>query len=206
MLVRTMVAVTILFSLLTSEGLKAQNTVTQADLNRVRSEIELLKQDIDIKQAELRMLELQMARQSNMPSPKPEVKPATPEKPVAPAPVSAPPAQAKAMPAPRRSDIDPAPYEAAITQRVAMFRTNDASKWLVLDEKRLVYWVLDDEAYLLHLAQTCSGLLTSTRLKVENFSTRVKAGHDSVIFDDQRCLIESISKLGGRSLPKPPRK
>lgn len=80
------------------------------------------------------------------------------------------------------------------------------SKWLALDEKRLVYWVLDDEAYLLNLSHTCAGLLDTERLKLQSFSNKVRAGHDGVIFGDQLCLIESIGKLGGKSLPKPPRK
>ncbi len=207
MLLRTVAAVISLFLFLICPVSLAQSSATQADLNRVRAEIASLKRNIEIKEAELRVLESQMARQSANPAsaPKPAPSPAkAPESTTVT--VSAPVPAAIPASARRRSNVDPAPYEAAITSRVSQFRTNQSSEWLILDEKRIVFWVLDDEAYLLNLTQYCEGLLSAKNLSLENFSTRVRAGKDGVVFDNQRCLIESIAKLGGRSLPKPPKK
>lgn len=205
MLVRIISAVTLVLSILSSSGLSAQAAVTQADINRVKSEIERLKQHISIKEAELRTMELQIARQTSG-----TASPGSGKKSAAIKPVTQMPSdsseQESPSPAPKRSNIDPAPYEAAITGRISSFRTSQSAKWLVLDEKRIVYWILDDEAYILNLTLACPGLLDTNKLKVENFSTRVRAGHDHVFFGNQSCLIDSISILGGRSLPKPPRK
>ncbi|MGH8107269.1 MAG: DUF6491 family protein [Arenimonas sp.] len=208
MLVRALTAVTLALSLLVGPNAWAQEPVTQADLNRLRSEIELLKQDIEIKEAELRVMELQLARQSGTPTPIPAPKPAAkPVKTVAPKPaeVAMPAAPVAAAPL-KRANVDPRPYEAAATGRLNFFRTTQSSNWLVLDEKRLVFWVLDDEAYLLTLSHPCAGLLDAERIKLENFSNKVRAGQDGVVFNDQMCLIETITKLSGRTLPKPPRK
>lgn len=215
MLIRTLVAVILVFSLIPCSDAFGQTPITQADINRAKAAIEMLKQDIEIKEAELRVMELQLARQSTTGSPAP--KPATRATQVA-----APKLVASSISmapqtsgvevenaiekAPKRSNIDPRPYEDAIQGRLNFFRTSQGSKWLALDEKRLVYWVLDDEAYILNLSHTCTGLLDTDRLKLQSFSNKVRAGHDGVVFGDQLCLIESISKLGGRSLPKPPRK
>ncbi len=209
MLVRAMVAVMLLFSAISSPDSRAQATVTEADISRAKSEIELLKQDIQIKEAELRLMELQLARQSSSLAPraKTAAKPMTSDNAAQSRPVSQPAALSTPEPlaAPKRANVDPKPYEASVTQRIAMFRTDGSAKWLVLDEERVVFWVLDDEAYLVTLAVTCNGLVDAKRLKLENFSSKVRAGHDGVLFDDQRCQIQSIDKLGGRSLPKPPR-
>ncbi len=213
MLIRTLVAVTLVLSFITCPGgAMAQTPITQVDINRAKAEIELLKQDIEIKQAELRLMELQLARQSALPAPPPTVawKPAasvSPAAPVAPKP-SATTAIVSPSPGlpPRRADVDPAPYEKSSIGRIPQFRTSQSSKWLVLDEKRVVFWVLDEEAYLLNLAQSCPGLLNAEKMKLESFSTKVRAGHDGIVLNNQRCLIESITKLGGKSLPKPPRK
>ncbi|MEO8000311.1 MAG: DUF6491 family protein, partial [Arenimonas sp.] len=184
--------------------------VTQADINRARSEIERLKQDIQLKEAELRVLELQMARQAALPAPvakpksktaaEPKTSPSMPMAAALPAPTPNP------APALKRANVDPTPYEASIIGRIQAFRTTTTSKWLVLDEQRLIYWVLDDEAYLLNLTENCPGLLTAERMKLESFSNKVRAGEDGVVFANQRCLIQSIEKLGGHKLPKPPRK
>jgi|GEM_PF-1705386 len=211
MLVRTSVAVTLAFFLLSSSGAFAQTEVTQADINRAKAEIELLKQDIEIKQAELRLMELQLTRQSATPVSKPASKPVSPA--MAPNPRSAAPLPPTVVSTPtpvalpRQADVDPTPYETSVLGLIPQFRANQSSKWLVLDEKRVVFWVLSDEAYLLNLEQTCPGLLTAERLKLENFSMKVRAGHDGIVVDNnQRCVIESIAKLGGKSLPKPPKK
>lgn len=207
MLSRTLVAITLALTLFSSADVSAQTPVSQADINRAKAEIELLKQDIEIRQAELRLMELQLARQSASPAPKPASKPAamatTPVPAVAPSPAFA--ATAPTLP-PKRADVDPAPYEKSSVGRVPQFRTTQSSKWLVLDEKRVVFWVLNEEAYLLNLAQTCPGLLDAEKIKLESFSTKVRAGHDGIVFSGQRCLIESITKLGGKNLPKPPKK
>ncbi|MGH8049038.1 MAG: DUF6491 family protein [Arenimonas sp.] len=205
MLVRIIPVVTLLFSMLSSSSLLAQAAVTQADINRVKLEIERLKQDIGAKEAALRVMQSQMARQASGTAGSDARQKTTAMKPTTPMPSDSS-EQDSPPPTPKRSNIDPAPYEAAVTGRISAFRTNQSAKWLVLDEKRIVYWILDDEAYILNLTQACPGLLDTRKLKVENFSTRVRAGHDHVFFDNQSCLIESISILGGRSLPKPPKK
>ena len=202
MLIRAVTAVTLAFLLLASSAVPAQtSSATPEDLARAKAEIEQRKQDILLQEAELRVMELQMARQAA--TQKPAAKPVVTAKVSPPMPIAAliPPA-----PTPRRSNVDPAPYEASFVGRVSVFRVSQSSKWLVLDEKRVVYWVVNDEAYLLNLAQTCPGLLTAEKLKLENFSTKVRAGKDSVVVSGQRCLIESIIMLGGRKLPKPPKK
>jgi len=208
MLVRAVVVAMLLFSVISSPDSRAQSTVTKADVSRARSEIELLKQNIQIKEAELRLMEQQLARQSTVSPTKTTSKPVTSANAAQAKPVSQPvpaPLTPESTPAPKRANVDPKPYEASVVQRIAMFRTDGSAKWLVLDEERVVFWVLDDEAYLVNLAVTCSGLLDAKSLKLENFSSKVRAGHDGVLFDDQRCQIQSIQKLGGRALPKPPR-
>lgn len=209
MLSRTLVAITLALTLFSSASVSAQAPVTQADINRAKAEIELLKQDIEIRQAELRVMELQLARQSASPAPKPAARPATA---MAPAPQVSPSPASTASPGPsptlplNRADVDPTPYEKSSLGRVPQFRTTQSSKWLVLDEKRVVFWVLNEEAYMLNLMQTCPGLLNAEKIKLESFSTKVRAGHDGIVFGGQRCLIESITKLGGKNLPKPPKK
>lgn len=205
MLVRIISVVALLFSILSSSGLLAQVAVTQADVSRVKSEIERLKQNISIKEAELRKMELQIMRQASGTKSPGSGNKTSATKPVTPI-SSDLSEQESPNPVPKRSNIDPSPYEAAITGRISSFRMSQSAKWLVLDEKRIVYWILDDEAYILNLTLACPGLLDATKLKIENFSTRVRAGHDHVFFDNQSCLIDSISILGGRSLPKPPKK
>lgn len=204
MFVRNLAAFVLLFLVSVSTSLQAQTPVTQADIQRVKSEILLLKQDIEIKEAELRMLELQMTRQTTAAQAK--TKPVAASKPTVSEMVTSSPLTTTTVQAPRRANVDPTPYEQSITGYVPVFRPNQSTKWLVLDEKRVVYWVLDDEAYLLTLALACEGLLGADKLKLERFSTKVRAGSDGVIVDDRRCLIESIAKLGGRKLPKAPRK
>lgn len=204
MLVRKVFAVSLLCSLFISVGLFAQTRVTQADVNRLKAGIELLKQDIEIKEAELKVLELQMARQSPTNVSSLATKPAaatakTPE-PAPPSPV------VTRVPTPIRTLVDPAPYEASIEGRVPQFRTNQSAKWLVLDESRLVFWVVDDEAYMLNLDKKCTGLFDTNKILLESFSSKVRAGHDGVVFSGKRCSIESVFKLSGRLLPKPPRK
>ena len=199
MIIRAVTAVTLALLLLASSSVPAQiSSATPEGLARAKAEIEQRKQDILLQEAELRVMELQMARQAAT------QKPAA--KPVVVAKVSSPAVPIPPAPTPQRSSVDPAPYEASFVSRVSVFRVNQSSKWLVLDEKRVVYWVLDDEAYLLNLEQACPGLLTAQKLKLENFSTKVRAGKDSVVVSGQRCLIESIIMLGGRKLPKPPKK
>lgn len=204
MLVRQLVAITLVFSFVASTVVSAQATITQADINRKKAEVELLKQDIEIKQAEIRVMELQLSRQSST-----AAKPAMPTKTPEPTQVAASPPITPMRPLittpPKKANVDPMPYEDSILGKVSQFRTSQSLKWRVLDEKRVVFWVLNDEAYLLNLTQTCPGLLDATKLSLEKFASKVRAGYDGVIFDDQRCLIESINLLGGRSLPRPPR-
>ena len=205
--VRTVFTSSLLFLFLLSTSVSSRENITKADIDQAKSEIGLLKQDIQIKEAELRLMELQLARQSVMPimTAKPiGVSATTPQ----PKPVTQTiqlPLNSELAQAPKRTNVDPKPYEASVIQPVALFRTDGSAKWLVLDEERVVFWVVDDEAYLVNLAVTCAGLLDAKKLRLENFSSRVRAGHDGVLFNDQRCQIKSIEKLGGRSLPKPPR-
>lgn len=104
----------------------------------------------------------------------------------------------------RSGVTDAEPYERSIQGRVAMFRVVDHPKWLVLDDRRVVVWVLEDEAYLLELVEQCPALIGAGQVRVESFSTRVRMGKEAVRIGDQRCVIGSIARLGGRSLPKPP--
>lgn len=208
MLIRTVIAAGLSLMMFTGAAALAQSAVTQADVSRTKAEIEILKQDLQIKEAELGLLELQMARQAlatAAPVAKPINRPMAAVKAPVVATIPAPPRDETTAPIAQRANVDPSPYEASVTGRVSMFRMTPSSMWRVLDEKRLVYWVVDDEAYLLNLAQICPGLLSTQKLKLENFSTKVLAGRDHVIFGDQRCLIDSIARLGGRSLPKPPK-
>lgn len=204
MLIRTATALMLALLLLASPLALGQSSVTPEDLAAAKAEIERLKQDLLLKEAQLRVMELQAAQQKSTPIPKPAAKPMPQAKSVEMAKTGSPPPMI--APAARKAMINAAPYEASIQGRVQMFRTDQSAKWLTLDEKRLVYWVLDDEAYLLNLTDICPGLLTANKLKLENFSTKVRAGHDHVVVDNQRCLIGFIEKLGGRSLPKPPRR
>ena len=208
MLIRTLVAATLALFLIASPCLSGQAPVTQADIDRVKAEIERLQQDFAKKQSELRSMELQLSRQSTTPGPRTAVKPAistkTPEPVQGPAPMMTSEPSPAAMP--QRSNVDPTPYEASVIGRVPQFRSNPSSKWLVLDEKRVVFWVVNDEAYMLNLQETCPGMMSAEKLKLESFASKVRSGHDGVIFNDQRCLIGSIVKLGGKSLPRPPRK
>ena len=207
MLIRAVTAVSLSLMMFTGAGALAKSSVTPADVNRAKAEIELLKQDIQIKQAELQVLELQMARQAATPAPaaKPVIRPSAAAKAPVTTTFQALPTTQAPTPIAQRANIDPTPYEASIRGYVSMFRMTPSSMWRVLDEKRLVYWVIKDEAYLLNLAQICPGLLSTKKLEIQNFSTKVRAGKDHVIFGDQQCLIESIAQLGGRSLPKPPK-
>jgi len=207
MLIRAVIAVSLSLMMFTGPSALAQTSITAVDVNRAKAEIELLKQDIQIKEAELQVLELQLARQAATPAPpaKTIMRPVAAANAPVTSTIQALPTTQAPVPIVQRANIDPAPYEASITGRVSMFRMTPSSMWRVLDEKRLVYWVVSNEAYLLNLAQICPGLLDTEKLKLENFSTKVLAGRDHVIFGDQRCLIASIAQLGGRSLPKPPK-
>lgn len=208
MLIRTVIAAGLSLMMFTGTAALAQSAVTQADVSRTKAEIEILKQDLQIKEAELGLLELQMARQA-LATPAPAAKAINRPMAAVKAPVVATiptlPTTENIAPIAQHATINPSPYEASVTGRVSMFRITFSSMWRVLDEKRLVYWVVDDEAYLLNLAQICPGLLSTQKLKLENFSTKVLAGRDHVVFGDKRCLIESIDRLGGPSLPKPPK-
>lgn len=203
MLVRAIAAASVSFALFLSSASLAQSSVSQADINQAKAEIEQLKQDLQLKEAQLRVLELQMARKASAPTPVPAPTKAVAVSPAAKAPAAIAPQAPHTL---LRSSVDSSPYEASVVGRVPAFRMTPSDNWVVLDEKRMVYWVLDDEAYLLNLSDNCPELLNAARLRLENFSTKVRAGQDGVLVGNQRCLIASIEKLGGHRLPKPPRR
>jgi hypothetical protein len=100
----------------------------------------------------------------------------------------------------RKAD-DPAPYEKAAISNVSMFRYNPY-RWVPVGTHQLAVYNSFDDAYLLDLAGDCPGLLTTERIKIENFSTRVVVGRDAVIADGQRCAITGIRELNVNRLPR----
>jgi len=140
---------------------------------------------------------------------KPTVMARSPEPAAAPALAQAAPAPPQAnpppSPAPRpgpmlRKAEDPAPYEKAAISRVSMFRYNPY-RWVPVGTRQLAVYNTFDEAYLLDLAGDCPGLLTTERIKIENFSTKVVIGRDAVIADGERCPITGIRELNVNRLP-----
>lgn len=68
-------------------------------------------------------------------------------------------------------------------------------RWIPVGTRQLAVYNTYDEAYLLDFASDCPGLLSTDRIKIENFSTKVVMGRDAVIADGQRCLITGIREL-----------
>jgi hypothetical protein len=121
--------------------------------------------------------------------------PSAPSPQLAPSPVPSP----QHGPVLRKAD-DPAPYEKAVISRVSMFRYNPY-RWVPVGTHQLAVYNTYEEAFLLDLDGDCQGLLTTERIQIENFSTRVVAGKDAVIADGQRCLITGIRELYVNRLP-----
>lgn len=185
-----------------------------AGAEALRREIEAGKQVLLPKYVELAELERAQSATPAAPMVAPVVAPAPAPAPApaaapAPRPEAAPAASisaaaaTSAMAAPR---VDPAPYLAAAVGRLSAIRVSVPPQWLVIDEARVVIWTTSDEAYLLGVQTPCPILLSGAKLKLEDFSTRVRVGEEAVKVGTQRCLIESITRLGGRGLPKPPRR
>jgi len=132
---------------------------------------------------------------------------AAPPRAALPPPPPPPPPQAVPPPAPSpppgpalRKAEDPAPYEKAAISRVSMFRYNPY-RWVPVGTHQLAVYNTYDEAYLLDLERDCPRLLTTERIKIENFSTKVVIGRDGVIADGERCAITGIRELSVSRLP-----
>lgn len=143
-------------------------------------------------------------------TPKPSTVAAPPPaaSPPPPPPPPPPPSKSVAPPAPAspagpvlRKAEDPALYEKAAVSRVSMFRYNPY-RWVPVGTHQLAVYNSYDEAYLLDLDGDCPRLLTTQRIQVENFSTKVVVGRDGVIADGQRCAIIAIRELNVSRLPR----
>jgi hypothetical protein len=102
-----------------------------------------------------------------------------------------------------RQAANPAPYEAALDARIAMFRVAmSIYRWVPVGRRELAVFNTYDEAYLLEFVDDCPGLLYASRIEIQNFSTRVRAGEHGVIAAGQRCVIKNIYELRIPRLPK----
>ncbi len=102
-----------------------------------------------------------------------------------------------------RQAADPAPYDSAAEGRLAMFRVAFSPyRWVPVGNRQLALFNTYDQAYLLGFATDCPGLLYTTRLQIQDFSTHVRAGEHAVIADGQHCLIATIDELNINKLPK----
>jgi hypothetical protein len=135
--------------------------------------------------------------------PEPPAVPAPAQAPAPPPPQMAPPPAPAPAPPPgpvlRKAD-DPAPYEKATISRVSMFHYNPY-RWVPVGTHQLAVYNTFDEAYLLDLAGDCPGLLTTERIRIENFSTKVVIGN-AVIADGERCAITGIRELSVNRLSR----
>ena len=192
-----------LFALVPTAAAASRNN--DAEKRALRAQLEQMKGDTQALQARLRELDA-----SSDPAPQSSGSSATsPQMQAAPAPVTH--APTAAVPAPAytpqqptlRQAADPAPYEAATDTRIAMFRLAfSLYRWIPVGSSQLVVFNTYDQAYLLDFANACPGLLSASRIRIENFSTHVKVGEHAVIADGQRCLITVIRELRISKLPK----
>lgn len=181
---------------------------TDAEKRALRAQLERMKTDTQALDARLRELEAR----GDTPA-APPVSTAATQAPQAPQATAQPATAASPTPAPAstytpsgpalRQAADPAPYEAAVDTRIAMFRLAfSLYRWIPVGSRQLVVFNTYDQAYLLDFASDCPGLLSASRIRIENFSTHVKAGEHAVVADGQRCLISYIFELRISKLPK----
>jgi hypothetical protein len=180
-------------------GAWAASPGDDAEIRALRAQLQQMKSDTLALDARLRELEAGRDAGSRPSATREAVPPMQAER--APMPPQVP------MYAPRgptlRQAGDPAPYEAAVDTRLGMFRVAFSPyRWIPVGSRQLVLFNTYDEAYLLDFARECPGLLTAPRIRVENFSTRVKAGEHAVVADGQRCVITTIRGLRISKLPK----
>ena len=156
-----------------------------AEKRALRAQLEQMRSDSQALEARLR--ELDAGSDAGPPSPSAPRQTAPPIQ-AAPAPTMHAPMPAAPTPAytPHgpvlRQAADPAPYEAAVDSRLAMFRVAFSPyRWIPVGSSQLVVFNTYDQAYLLDFAGACPGLLSADRIRIENFSTRVRAGEHGVI-------------------------
>lgn len=138
--------------------------------------------------------------------PEPSMVAAPPQEALPPPPPPPPQTTPSPAPAPEPGPVlrkaeDPTPYEKAAISQVSMFRYNPY-RWVPVGTHQLAVYNSYDEAYLLDLDGDCPRLLTTERIRVENFSTKVVVGRDAVIADGQRCAITGIRELNVNRLPR----
>lgn len=201
-----------LLMLLTLNPLASATTSSEndAEIRALRAQLQQMKSDSQALEARLR--ELEAGSDGGSHAAAAPLRGPAPQAPHAPAPTTRTP---MATPAPPltpgytpsgpalRQAADPAPYEAAAEDRLAMFRVAFSPyRWVPVGNRQLALFNTYDQAYLLGFATDCPGLLSATRIRIEDFSTHVHAGEQAVIADGQRCLIATIEELNINKLPK----
>ena len=192
-----------LFAFVPTAAAASRNS--DAEKRALRAQLAQLKSDTQALEARLRELDAS----SDAGSQSSASREAPPQMRAAPSPATRAPMAAAPAPTytPRgpavRQAADPAPYEAAVDTRIAMFRLAfSLYRWIPVGNRQLVVFNTYDQAYLLDFANDCPGLLSASRIRIENFSTRVKAGEHAVIADGQRCLITNLRELRISKVPK----
>lgn len=73
-------------------------------------------------------------------------------------------------------------------------------RWETLGRDRLVVWTRLNEAWLLKVAEPCSGLEFANALALSSTNNRVYRSFDAVLFEKQRCRIAEIRPVDGKAL------
>ena len=179
-----------------------------AEKRALRAQLEQLKSDTQALEARLRELDASsdadpQSSAARRTSPSMQAPPPPTHAPMATTPIPTPAPAYTPHGSMLRQAADPAPYEAATDTRIAMFRLAfSLYRWVPVGSSQLVVFNTYDQAYLLDFASDCPGLLSASRIRIENFSTHVKVGEHAVIADGQRCLITNIRELRISKLPK----
>ena len=71
-------------------------------------------------------------------------------------------------------------------------------RWDVLGPLDLVVWTKPNEAFLLHVTRPCTGLDFAQTIGLTSTQQRVYSRFDSVLFENQRCRIDSIRPVDGK--------
>jgi len=93
-------------------------------------------------------------------------------------------------------------FEAVAGAPVESFHFWQLDRWEPLGERHVAVWTRVNEAYLIEVREPCSGLDFARSIALTSTQNRVQRRFDSVLFEHQRCRIESIRPVDGREFKR----
>lgn len=86
-------------------------------------------------------------------------------------------------------------YQMSAESKVSNMPAGPLVDWQALDGQTLAIWTASDKPWLVHVDQSCAGLMQAKSIALTSENSEITAGTDSVKVGDANCKIDSIQPV-----------